>query len=113
MAYSKIIYGGNVLIDLTGDTVAADKLLAGITAHGKDGEEITGTCAYDAATGDATAADLTLYAKATQAAPTGTGVYIKRAGAQIQAAAVWWKANGLWAKSDKTAIEAGKNYRMG
>lgn len=46
MAYSKIIYGGNVLIDLTGDTVAADKLLAGITAHGKDGEEITGTCAY-------------------------------------------------------------------
>ena len=28
MAYSKIIYGGNVLIDLTGDTVAADKLLA-------------------------------------------------------------------------------------
>lgn len=57
MAYSKIIYGGNVLIDLTGDTVAADKLLAGITAHGKDGEEITGTCAYDAATGDATAAE--------------------------------------------------------
>lgn len=42
---------------LTGDTVAADKLLAGITAHGKDGEEITGTCAYDAATGDATAAE--------------------------------------------------------
>lgn len=34
-------------------------------------------------------------------------------GAQIQAAAVWQKANGLWAKSDKTAIEAGKNYRMG
>lgn len=53
MAYSKIIYGGNVLIDPTGDTVAADKLLAGITAHGKDGEEITGTCAYDAATGSA------------------------------------------------------------
>lgn len=59
-----------------------------------------------------TAEDLTLYAKATQAAPTGTGVYIKRAGAQIQAAAVWQKANGLWAKSDKTAIEAGKNYRL-
>lgn len=59
-----------------------------------------------------TAADLTLYAKATQAAPTGTGVYIKRAGTQIQAAAVWRKANGLWAKSDKTAIEAGKNYRL-
>lgn len=51
MAYSKIIYGGNVLIDLTGDTVAADKLLAGITAHGKDGEEITGSGAPDASLG--------------------------------------------------------------
>lgn len=59
-----------------------------------------------------TAADLTLYAKATQAAPTGTGVYIKRAGAQIQATAVWKKANGLWVKADKTAIDAGKNYRI-
>ena len=59
-----------------------------------------------------TAADLTLYAKATQAAPTGTGVYIKRAGAQVQAAAVWKKANGLWVKSDKSAIDAGKNYRL-
>lgn len=60
-----------------------------------------------------TAADLTLYAKSTQAAPTGTGVYIKRAGAQIQAAAVWKKANGLWVKSDKSAIDAGKNYLLG
>lgn len=37
MAYSKIIYGGNVLIDLTGDTVAADKLLAGVTILGVEG----------------------------------------------------------------------------
>lgn len=77
MAYSKIIYGGNVLIDLTGDTVAADKLLAGITAHGKDGEEITGTCAYDANTGDATAAEgeillgKTAYVKGTIATKAG------------------------------------------
>lgn len=60
-----------------------------------------------------TAADLTLYAKATKAAAIGTGVYIKRAGAQVQATAVWRKANGLWVKAGKTAIEAGKNYRMG
>lgn len=59
-----------------------------------------------------TAADLTLYAKATQAAPTGTGVYIRRAGAQVQAAEVWRKENGLWGKADKTAIDAGKNYRI-
>ena len=53
---SKVIFNGEVLMDLTGDTVAADKLLAGITAHGKDGAPITGTCDWDAATGDATAA---------------------------------------------------------
>lgn len=55
MAYSKITYGGNVLIDLTEDTVQADKLLNGYTAHGKDGEAIEGTCNYDAYTGDANA----------------------------------------------------------
>lgn len=43
---------------------------------------------------------------------TGTGVYLKRAGAQVQAAAVWKKENGLWVKADKTAIDAGKNYRI-
>lgn len=44
---SKVIYGGEVLIDLTADTVAADKLLTGYTAHGADGEPITGSCAFD------------------------------------------------------------------
>ena len=57
MAYNKIVYGGNTLIDLTEDTVAADKLLSGFTAHGKDGEEIVGTCTFDADTGDATAVE--------------------------------------------------------
>lgn len=55
MANSKIIFGGEVLIDLTADTVTADKVLKGITAHGADGEPITGTCAFDANTQDATA----------------------------------------------------------
>lgn len=56
MAYNKIIYGGNTLIDLTGDTVAPENLLSGKTAHGADGEEVVGTCTYDADTGDANAA---------------------------------------------------------
>lgn len=56
MAINKVIYGGNTLIDLTGDTVTADKLLTGYTAHGKDGDTITGTCAFDVNSGDATAA---------------------------------------------------------
>lgn len=56
MANSKIVLSsGEVLIDLTGDTVEASKLLKGITAHGKDGEAVIGTCTYDADTQDATA----------------------------------------------------------
>lgn len=55
MAISKVIYGGETLIDLTADSVAADKLLKGYTAHGADGEKISGTCEYDANTQDATA----------------------------------------------------------
>ena len=54
---SKVIYGGNTLIDLTADTVKADKLLKGYTAHGADGEVITGSCEFDANTQDATAAE--------------------------------------------------------
>ena len=53
---SKVIFNGEVLMDLTGDTVTPAQLLKGITAHGKDGAPITGTCDWDAATGDATAA---------------------------------------------------------
>ena len=56
MAVNKVIYGGNVLIDLTKDTVTADKLASGITAHDKSGTIITGTNTYDADTQDATAA---------------------------------------------------------
>ena len=56
MAINKVVYGGNTLIDLTGDTVTADKLLSGITAHGKDGELVTGACTFDVDSNDATAA---------------------------------------------------------
>lgn len=56
MAISKVVYGGDVLIDLTADTVTKDKILKGFTAHGANGEAITGTCTYDANTQDATAA---------------------------------------------------------
>lgn len=55
MGVSKVIYGGQTLIDLTADSVKADKLLKGITAHGANGDPITGTCTYDADTQDATA----------------------------------------------------------
>lgn len=57
MAISKVVYGGNTLIDLTADTIKADKVLKGYTAHGADGEVINGACTFDANTQDATAAD--------------------------------------------------------
>ena len=43
MAVNKVVYGTTVLVDLTGDTVTADKLLKGATAHDASGEKITGT----------------------------------------------------------------------
>ena len=55
MAISKVIYGGETLIDLTADTITKDKLLKGYTAHGADGEVINGACEFDANTQDATA----------------------------------------------------------
>lgn len=56
MAINKLVLGTEVKFDLTGDTITADKLLAGYTAHDKAGEAVTGTCDYDADTSDATAA---------------------------------------------------------
>lgn len=48
MAHSKVVLAnGEVLIDLTNDTVEASKLLKGFTAHGADGEKVTGSCEYD------------------------------------------------------------------
>ena len=54
MAKNKIIYGGTVLIDLTSDTASASQILDGYTAHINTGEQVEGTCTYDADTSDAT-----------------------------------------------------------
>ena len=54
MGKNKIIFGGETLIDLTADTVEADKLLKGATAHDKSGEIIEGACTFDSDTSDAT-----------------------------------------------------------
>ena len=50
-----VLSNGTTLIDLTADTVVADKLLKGYTAHDKSGALITGTSTFDADTSDATA----------------------------------------------------------
>lgn len=52
---NKVIFGGETLIDLSSDTVAANKVLSGYTAHDRTGAPINGSCTYDADTSDATA----------------------------------------------------------
>lgn len=63
---NKVIFGGDVLIDLTADTVDAAHLLSGKTAHDKSGAPITGVCTFDADTSDAdaVAAEILLNKKA-------------------------------------------------
>ena len=95
MSINKVVYGGEILIDLTGDTVTADKLLSGITAHGKDGELVTGACTFYVNSNDATAAvaeilkGKTAYARGTKLVGTmpnngaATGKIITKDGAYI------------------------------
>lgn len=51
---NKVVLGGVTKLDLTGDTVTADKLDKGITAHDKSGAPITGTSTKNADTTDST-----------------------------------------------------------
>ena len=54
---------------------------------------------------------LTLYAKAITS-EASSGIYLKQNSAYAQAKAIWKKTNGVWAKTDKTAIDATKKYRL-
>lgn len=51
-----VLSNGTTLIDLTGDTASADKVLSGSTFHDKSGAPVTGTCTYDSDTSNDTAA---------------------------------------------------------
>lgn len=52
---SKIIYDGNVLIDLTSDTITPADLAKDVTAHDKSGAPIVGTSTKDSDTSNDTA----------------------------------------------------------
>lgn len=55
MARNKVIYGGEVLIDLTGDTVTEADVQDGVQFHLPSGEIAQGTSTKDSDTSDATA----------------------------------------------------------
>lgn len=55
MARNKVIYGGEVLIDLTADTVTEPDVQAGVKFHLPSGEIGTGTCTFDSDTSEDTA----------------------------------------------------------
>ena len=52
---NKVIYGGQTLLDLTGDDVTAADVLSGKKFHLPNGAPGVGSCSYDADTSDATA----------------------------------------------------------
>lgn len=53
--YNKAVFNGKTYIDLSADTVQADKVLYGYTFHDKSGAILSGNNTYDADTSDATA----------------------------------------------------------
>ena len=46
MAVNHVIINGETVVDLRNDTVSADKLLSGYTAHDKSGAKITGNVTF-------------------------------------------------------------------
>ena len=62
---NKVVVNGVTKIDLTGDTIAANKILYGYTAHDHTGAPIEGTCTYDSDTTDANATSDTILATKT------------------------------------------------
>ena len=46
MAVNHVIINGETVVDLRDDTVSADKMLSGYTAHDKSGAKITGNVTF-------------------------------------------------------------------
>lgn len=78
MAVNKVVYDGATLVDLTGDTVTADNLAAGVKATGADGNPVVGLLpmvTIDAELSDAS--DNPVQNKVINAAFSGLGAKMK------------------------------------
>lgn len=69
---NKVIYDGNVLIDLTGDTAIASDVQSGKYFHLATGERVQGTSTYNADTRDANASASEILATKTAYGAAGT-----------------------------------------
>ena len=69
---NKVIYNGNVLIDLTTDTAVAADVQSGKYFHLATGERVQGSCTYNADTTDATASASEILATKTAYGAAGT-----------------------------------------
>ncbi len=107
---NKVVYGGETLIDLTQDTVAADKLLSGYTAHDRSGAVISGSCTFDANTGDANAvaSELLLNKTAYVNGAKVTGTMPNRGGSNVTITSKSGTAisNGYYDGSGKAVIDS-------
>lgn len=101
MAVSKVILNGTTLIDVTDDTVAADKVLYGYTATKNDGTEITGSIASK------TSADLTV-SGGTVTAPAGA--YASDASASVASGTI---TNNTSGGTSSGTINRGSQIKIG
>lgn len=109
MAVNKVIYGGNTLVDLTGDTVTAADLADGVKATGADGNPIVGLmqkgeiASYDEI-------DNALNLAGTGTIPSGGVVSIAQGGTGATTAAQARANLGAVAVSDLSAVATSGNY---
>lgn len=115
--YNKIIINGVTKLDLTSDTITADKLLEGYTAHDKSGASIIGTLTYDADTSDANALDSEILATKTAYVNGNkvTGTMPNRgavAGTIDTVAGEYTIQNGYHDGSGKVAIDSAEQAKL-
>lgn len=109
MAVNKVIYGGNTLVDLTGDTVTAADLADGVKATGADGNPVVGMmqkgeiASYDEI-------DNALNLAGTGTIPSGGVVSIAQGGTGATTAAKARANLGAVAAGDLASVAKSGNY---
>ena len=109
MAVNKVVYGGNTLVDLTGDTVTANDLAEGITATGANGDKVVGVMTKgEIATNSEI--DNALNLAGTGTIPSGGVVSIAQGGTGATTAAQARANLGAVAASDLASVATSGSY---